>query len=159
VLSHVPESGSFDFAQDRLWAPSVVERRGFYRGFAAYLVSQKMGGRVAARLRPSPDTRRKTEAGPSTPLKNASLRMTRAGRGFERGFAAHLISQKMGGRFSARLKSCPFKAPKSNRGSPFGSDRVKKQMQVLRLGRCGDLAQNDCQWLNARDDTVFDCLG
>jgi len=33
-------------------------------------------GAVAARLKSSPDTKRKAEAGPSAPLKNASLGMT-----------------------------------------------------------------------------------
>ena len=40
---------------------------------------------------------------------------------------------------------------------PFDFARLKKQKQVLRLGRCGGLAQNDCQWLNAQVDSfVFD---
>jgi len=82
---------------------------GFERGFAARIVFQEDGGRFAAWLKPSPDTRRKATADPSTSLAwaasagpstphspSASLRVRVAQddsaqvSGFERGFAARM---------------------------------------------------------------------
>ena len=62
--------------------------------------SEKLG-RVSAWLKPSPDTRQKANAGPSTPSASLrSLRMTWLWEGgFGRGFAAYLIFGKIGSGF------------------------------------------------------------